>query len=235
MKVLIIIPAYNEEDNIVKTCKTIESFSKKLDYIVINDGSKDETEKKCIENKIPHINLIHNLGIGGAVQTGFKYAYNNNYDIAIQFDGDGQHNIECIYKLIDPIAKSECDFVIGSRFIENLSQFKSTKARRIGINIISCFIKIFTGVKIYDTTSGYRAINKKIIKEFQLYYPTEYPEPVSTTTLLKSGYKVKEVPVKMNERTNGVSSIRSWKNVYYMINVILSIFIVSVRRYKKWR
>ena len=231
-KVLLIIPAYNEEENILNTCKNIENSKIKVDYIVINDGSKDKTKEILENNKINRINLIHNLGIGGAVQTGYKYALEHDYDIAIQFDGDGQHDVKYIEKMIKPIIEEEADFVIGSRFIENLSTFKSTAARRMGINIISFFIKLFTKTKIYDTTSGFRAVNQKIIKEFASNYPTEYPEPVSTTELLKKGYKVKEVAVEMNERTGGVSSIRAWKNAYYMINVILSIFIVSIRRYK---
>lgn len=231
-KVLLIIPAYNEEENILKTCNKIKKENKELDFIVINDGSKDNTLKILKENNIPHIDLIHNLGIGGAVQTGYKYALEHNYDIAVQFDGDGQHDVRYVEKLIKPIMDNEADFTIGSRFIEELSTFKSSKARRIGINIISFFIKLFTGKKIYDTTSGFRAVNKDIIKFFAIYYPIEYPEPVSTTELLKQGKRVKEVSVEMNEREGGVSSIRAWKNAYYMFNVILSIIIVSIRRYK---
>lgn len=231
-KTILIIPAYNEEENILKTCEKIEKCKEKYDYIVINDGSKDETQKILEENNLPHINLVHNLGIGGAVQTGYKYAYDNNYDIAVQFDGDGQHDIKYVKDLIKPIVDGKADFTIGSRFVEELSSFKSTGARRAGIKIISFFIKLFTGKKIYDTTSGFRAVNKKIIKQFSSDYPTEYPEPVSTTTLLKQGYSLEEVPVEMNEREGGISSIRAWKNAYYMINVVLSIFIVSIRRYK---
>lgn len=232
MKVLLIIPAYNEEANILKTCNDIKKYKKEFDFIVINDGSKDKTGEICRKNKLPCINLVHNLGIGGAVQTGYKYAYEHDYDIAVQFDGDGQHDVKYVEDIIKPIIEGKADFVIGSRFIENLSEFKSTGIRRLGIKIISFFIKLFTGTKIYDTTSGFRAVNKSIIKGFAYYYPTEYPEPVSTTELLKKGYHVKEVPVKMNERVGGVSSIRAWKNIYYMLNVILSIFVVSIRRYK---
>ena len=231
-KIILIIPAYNEEENILKTCETIKKHDKQLDFIVVNDGSNDKTGEICRKNNLPCINLVHNLGIGGAVQTGFKYALEHDYDIAIQFDGDGQHDVNYVETLVQPIIEGQADFVIGSRFVSELSEFKSTGARRMGIKIISFFIKLFTGVKIFDTTSGFRAINKQIIKDFAQNYPTEYPEPVSTTELLKKGYKVKEVPVKMNERTGGLSSIRAWKSLYYMINVVLSIFIVSVRRYK---
>lgn len=233
MKTLLIIPAYNEEDNILKTCNTIKKYDPKIDFIVINDGSKDKTESICKKNNLPCISLIHNLGIGGAVQTGYKYAYEQGYDIAVQFDGDGQHDIKYLNKLIKPIIDGQADFVIGSRFIKNISEFKSTGTRRLGINIISFVIKLFTKKKIYDTTSGFRAANKKIIEEFAHNYPTEYPEPISTTDLLKKGYKLEEVAVNMNEREGGVSSIRAWKSIYYMINVVLSIFIVGIRRYKK--
>ena len=124
--------------------------------------------------------------------------------------------------------------VIGSRFVKKINTFKSSVSRRIGINLISFFIKLVTGKKIYDTTSGMRAVNKKIIEEFSDYYPVEYPEPVSTTIILKKGYQVEEVSVEMNERKNGVSSIRAWKSCYYMINVILYIIVIGFRRYKKW-
>ena len=233
MKILLIVPSYNEEKNVLNNYKKILDYNKKnktnYDAIIINDGSKDKTEEICIRNQIPHISLVHNLGIGGAVQTGYKYALENNYDIAVQFDGDGQHDIAYVKNIIDPIIKRRANIVIGSRFVDKgSSKFKSSKARRVGINIISFFIKLVTGKKIYDTTSGFRAVDKELIKVFANDYPVEYPEPVSTTKLLKFGYNLEEIAVSMNERENGVSSIRSWKNIYYMINVILSILIVGL-------
>ncbi len=229
-KVLIIIPAYNEEANILKTYQSIVDYNKKnktsYDVIVINDGSKDNTEKVLSDNDIHHIQLIHNLGIGGAVQTGYKYALKNNYDIAVQFDGDGQHDINYVKTIIEPIINGECDMCIGSRFVTKSKEgFKSSASRRLGINIISFNIKLKTDKKIYDTTSGFRAVNSKIIKLFANNYPTEYPEPISTVRVIKNGYKVSEKPVIMHERTGGKSSIGSWKNAYYMINVILSILL----------
>lgn len=236
-KILLIIPAYNEEENILKTYQSIISYNKKnktdYDVIVINDGSKDKTSDICKANNIPTINLINNLGIGGAVQTGYKYAYDHNYDVAIQFDGDGQHDVSYVKTIIEPIINNNADFVIGSRFIEkDNSSFRSTFARRIGINIISFFMKVISKKKVYDTTSGFRACNKKIIAEFSKNYPTEYPEPITTVELIKKGYRLNEVSVKMNEREGGSSSIHSWKKAYYMINVILSILIIGLRRYK---
>ncbi len=234
-KILLIIPAYNEEECILKTYKKIEDFNKKnktnYDVIVINDGSKDKTESILLENNIPHIQLIQNLGIGGAVQTGYKYAFENDYDIAIQYDGDGQHDISYVEKIIEPILKDEANLVIGSRFVEkDDDNFKSTFARRIGINIISFFIKLFTGNKIYDPTSGFRAVDKNIIELFANNYPTEYPEPVSEVSILKKKFKIKEVLVKMHERQGGKSSIHAWKNAYYMINVTISMFVESIKR-----
>lgn len=231
MKVLMIIPAYNEELNIKRTVDSIIKYNKKskydIDYVVINDGSTDETYKICLENKFNVINLIKNLGIGGAVQTGYKYAYDNNYDVAIQFDGDHQHDENYIDSLVEEI-ENGYDFVIGSRFISNLSKFRSSSARRLGINILSFLIKLTTGFKIYDPTSGFRAANKKVIKIFSQTYPIEYPEPESSVYLIRKKFKVKEVPVEMRERKFGTSSIKPLKSVYYMFSVAISIIITSI-------
>ena len=235
MKIIIIIPAYNEEANILKTVNSIYEYNKNnntnYDVLVINDGSKDNTENILIENNINHIKLIQNLGIGGAVQTGYKYAYENGYDIAVQFDGDGQHDVNYVKDIINPIVENKANMVIGSRFIKRKEDnFKSTWLRRVGINIISIVIKLKTRRKIYDTTSGFRAVDKNVMKEFVNYYPYEYPEPISTVNTLVSNYKVKEVYVKMKAREGGKSSISSFKNVYYMINVIMSILFMKGRR-----
>lgn len=229
-KVLLIIPAYNEEKNILTVYKNICDYNKKaktkLDVVFINDGSVDATEKILCENNINHIRLIQNLGIGGAVQTGYKYALYNDYDIAIQFDGDGQHNVNYVEALIKPILEENVDMAIGSRFIDSSSsEFKSSFLRRVGIKLISSCIYFKTRVRIYDTTSGFRASNKNAIAMFAIHYPLEYPEPISSVDVILSGMKIKEVPVSMNERLAGKSSINSWKNIYYMVNVVLSILL----------
>ena len=229
-KVLLIIPAYNEEKNILTVYKNICDYNKKaktkLDVVFINDGSIDATEKILCENNINHIKLIQNLGIGGAVQTGYKYALYNDYDIAIQFDGDGQHNVNYVEALIKPILEENIDMTIGSRFIDSSSsEFKSSFLRRVGIKLISSCIHFKTRVRIYDTTSGFRASNKNAIAMFAIHYPLEYPEPISSVDVILSGMKIKEVPVSMNERLAGKSSINSWKNIYYMVNVVLSILL----------
>lgn len=233
MKVLIIIPAFNEGKNILNVYNSILDYNKKnktkYEVIVINDGSCDNTGLVLDNNKIPHIDLIQNLGIGGAVQTGYKYAKMNDFDIAVQFDGDGQHDVNYIKYIIDPIINGKANMVIGSRFLDNTSEFKSTKSRRIGIKLISWVINFKTKTKINDVTSGFRAIDKNIINLFCSDYPTEYPEPISTVKVINHNYKVNEVPVKMKERQGGKSSITSWKSAYYMFNVIISILVMGRR------
>ena len=232
-KILLIIPAYNEEENILKVYNIIKEYNEKtdqkLDYVFINDGSKDSTLKILQENRLNHINLIRNLGIGGAVQTGYKYAYENNYDIAVQFDGDGQHDINYVTKICEPIIEGQADMCIGTRYLDKTeSQFQSTFMRRLGSNIISICIRILCRKKITDPTSGFRAVNREVIEEFAKNYPKEYPEPESTVCLLVNKYKVQEEPVSMNERTGGVSSIRLWKPIDYMVKVVLAIIIDSI-------
>lgn len=236
MKTILIIPCFNEQANILLLYNKILDYNKKYktkyDCLFINDGSTDNSKMILDNNKIPHIDLLSNLGIGGAVQTGYRFAYNCGYDIAVQFDGDGQHEISNVNSIIKPIEKGLANMVIGSRFIEKLETYKSTKSRRIGISLISIIIKIFTKKKICDPTSGFRAIDKQVLSTFANDYPIEYPEPVSSVILLKMNLKIMEVPVIMYERKNGKSSIRTWKNVYYMINIFISIMITSMRRYK---
>ena len=228
MKILVIIPCYNEQDNIIKTVNNLKKEN--VDYIVINDGSTDNSLKILEENNINHINLPNNLGIGGVMQTGYKYALRNDYDIAIQFDGDGQHDASYIKTIVEPIKKKEANLVIGSRFVGNESKFKSTVMRRIGIVILSSLLKIMTGKKIKDMTSGFRAADRKVIEKFSKNYPYEYPEPVTNLAMAKSRCKIVEVPVKMNEREFGTSSITKFKSIYYMVNVILLFFIVSISK-----
>lgn len=231
MKIILIIPAYNEEGNILDTCNKIKEFSDEIDFVVINDGSTDNTLKILQENNINHINLIKNLGIGGAVQTGYKYAYENGYDIAIQFDGDGQHDVNYVPNICMPIIEAQADMVIGTRYLDKSeSKFQSTFMRRFGSNIISFFIKICTHKRITDPTSGFRAVNKDIIKVFSNEYPSDYPEPESIVNITNLGYKITEVPVSMNEREGGKSSIDIWKSAYYMIKVSLAIIIDSLNK-----
>ena len=235
MKILMIIPAYNEEESILHTVEGIIDYRKnvdfQLDYLVINDGSTDNTKNILIQNKLNAIHLVQNLGIGGAVQTGYKYALDNNYDVAVQFDGDGQHDIRSLNSLIQPILLGKADMVIGSRFVgETLSEFQTSFMRRLGIGVISNMIKLTTGIRIWDTTSGYRLGNKKVIAQFARRYPTKYPEPESSVHLIKQNFKIVEASANMFERAGGVSSITPFKSIRYMVEVCSSILIASLMK-----
>lgn len=226
MKTLIIIPAYNEEGAIVETIRNLEKNGKEVDYVIINDCSKDKTLEICRKNNFNVINLPVNLGIGGAVQTGYRYAYENDYDVAIQMDADGQHDPKYIPELVAKIEEGN-DLVIGSRFLEK-EGFQSTFIRRMGINLYSWIIKVFTGKQVKDTTSGYRAAGKKIIKIFARSYPVDYPEPETNALIAKNNFKIVEVPMKMKERDSGASSITPIKSIYYAVKVGLAVMLACV-------
>ena len=229
MKKLIIIPAYNEAENIEKTIDAITKKAKDFDYIIINDCSSDETLKICEAKGYNIVSLPINLGIGGAVQTGYKYALQNGYDVAVQVDGDGQHDPAFLHMMVDYMVEKKCDMVIGSRFI-NKEGFQSSGTRRLGIKYFTILIKLLTGAKITDPTSGLRMINREVIKVFAVDYPKDYPEPESVVSILRRKKNVQEIPVIMKAREGGVSSISPKKSVYYMIKVTLAILIECIRK-----
>ena len=229
MKKLIIIPAYNEEANIVKTVESIERDAVGFDYIVINDCSTDRTKEICEEHGFHYVDLPINLGIGGAVQTGYKYAWENGYDMAVQVDGDGQHDPEFLELMAEYLEIHQVDMVICSRFIEKQG-FQSSGMRRVGIRFFSGLIRLMTGKTITDPTSGLRMAGRNVIELFSKDYPMDYPEPESVVAILRKGLKVAEVPVIMREREGGVSSISMKKSVYYMVKVTLAILIERIRR-----
>lgn len=227
-KRLVIIPAYNEEGNIIKTVTDIQKHAPSFDYVVVNDCSKDNTLKICLEQGYPVLNLPCNMGIGGGVQTGYLYAARNGYDLAVQFDGDGQHNAAYLEEMAEKLESEKLDMLIGSRYIQKQG-FQSSGARRMGIKYFTGLIKLVTGATITDPTSGMRMVNAETIALFVEDYPKDYPEPESVVTLLKKKKKVKELPVTMNAREEGVSSISPVKAVYYMIKVSIAILIAAVR------
>lgn len=230
MKKLIIIPAFNEEENIEKTVTSIEKDAKEFDYVIINDCSTDRTKQICEQKGYNIVNLPINLGIGGAVQTGYKYAYVNGYDVAVQVDGDGQHDPEFLNEMAEYIEKNKVDMVIGSRSIEKKG-FQSSAARRMGIKFFSTLIKVLTGAVITDPTSGLRMVGRNVIEIFAKDYPRDYPEPESVVAVLRKKLIVKEIPVIMHEREGGVSSISPKKSIYYMIKVTLAMLIERIRKY----
>jgi glycosyltransferase involved in cell wall biosynthesis len=228
LKVLVIIPAYNEEKNISNVIRNINTADIKVDVVVVNDGSADRTAEVAKSEGVKVLSLPYNLGIGGAMQTGYLYAKENDYDIAIQLDGDGQHDPVYIKSLVEPVAKGLCDMAIGSRYVQK-SNYKSSVTRRMGMIFFSGLVFLLTGKKITDTTSGFRAVNKDIIRYFAQNYPSDYPEVDVLIRLYKKKFKVMEVPVEMKERQGGTSSITPVKSVYYMIKVSMVLLINSLR------
>lgn len=231
VKIIVLIPCYNEEKNIDKVIQNIENFKIAnaasnwkfiIDCLIINDCSKDTTLEICRKNRYNYLNLPSNLGIGGCIQTGYLYALDREYDIAIQHDGDGQHDPCYFESVIAPVLSGHADIVIGSRFIDKKG-FQSTGLRQFGIGFLSKLIYLCTGVKVYDVTSGYRAVNREYIRFFAARYAQDYPEPEAIVDAALNKAKIMEVPVIMHGREGGKSSINSLKALYYMIKVSLAI------------
>lgn len=229
-RVLIIIPAFNESKGIARLIGELRKNHPEYDLIVINDGSSDNTAIIAEEAGAPVINLPYNLGIGGAVQTGFKLALRDQYDVAVQLDGDAQHDPKYLSHIIEPVASGRLDLCIGSRFMQTNTGFQSTFTRRIGIRFFSSLLTLITGIPLTDPTSGFRATGKTLIPHFPAYYRIDFPEPEALQMAKRLGKKIGEVPVKMRKRLGGVSSIRSLKTVYYMIKVTLAILIDTLKR-----
>ena len=222
MKCLVIIPAYNEEETIVRVVENLKNNYPMYDYIVINDGSSDSTAKICRKNGYELVDLPVNLGLAGAFQTGLKYAYRNGYDYAIQFDADGQHRPEFIGPMLDKIQEGY-DIVIGSRFV---TEKKPHSLRMLGSNLISMAMKLTTGRRVKDPTSGMRMFNKKMIAEFALNM-NYGPEPDTVSYLLKQGATIAEVQVEMDERIAGESYLNLTKSMMYMLRMLLSILLIQ--------
>ena len=223
-RVILIIPAYNEAENIESLIRSIKTECPGVDYVVINDCSTDDTEEILKRIDANYLSNPVNLGIGGTVQLGYMYALQNGYDIAIQIDGDGQHDVSCVPELVKPITEGTADIVIGSRFIRN-EGFQSSATRRMGINFLSNLIYLCTRFRVKDVTSGLRAVNRRFIKGYAKDYPQDYPEPEAIVAAVLQGGRIQEIPVVMKERENGTSSINLGKSVYYMIKVSLAIVI----------
>lgn len=228
-KVLIIIPAYNEAENIENVVENLKINFGMFDYVIINDGSKDETAKICRKKKYNLINLPINIGLAGAFQTGMKYALYHDYDYAIQYDGDGQHNPEYIEGMVTRAIEKKLDIVIGSRFIEEKKPFN---ARMVGSSLIGICIYLTTGKKIKDSTSGMRLYSRKMIN--RLATSMNYgPEPDTVAFLIRCGAKVEEYQVRMNERIAGESYFNLTNSIKYMFHMCSSILIVQWFRRKE--
>lgn len=228
-KIIVIIPAFNEQNSIEDIVKKLMITNDGMDIIVVDDCSTDATAEIIdgLARKYPQVHAVHltfNLGIGGAVQTGYLYALRHGYEIAVQMDGDGQHRPEFLNDLVAPLERKEADMVVGSRYLRN-EGFQSSFMRRVGIRWFHWLTRCLTGGRVYDMTSGYRAVSKNIIEMFARNYPVDYPEPETNERLLKLGYRVIEIPVVMDERQGGVSSIAFFSSGWYMVKVTLAILI----------
>lgn len=226
-RVLIMIAAYNEEANIEQVVELLQRDYPQYDYVIINDGSTDHTLERIQRRGYNYISLPINLGIGGAIQTGYRYAKEYNYDIAVQMDGDGQHDPAYIDDLIRPIVENQADYCVGSRFLKK-EGFQSSGVRRVGIHLLSVLIHVLTMYKIYDVTSGFRAVNRKFIEIYADDYPDDYPEPKALVDAVMRRGRICEIPVIMRERAGGISSINWGRSIYYMIKVSLDIILCRV-------
>ncbi|MDD3375619.1 MAG: glycosyltransferase family 2 protein [Candidatus Omnitrophica bacterium] len=233
LKVLIIVPAFNESGNISHVVEDIKSSGFPCEILVVDDGSTDDTALVARLAGANVVSLPFNLGIGGAVQTGFLYAARYGFDVAIQFDGDGQHDAQFLNNLIKPIVENYSDMVIGSRFLPPNLGYQSSWVRRMGIHFFSGLISFLTGMTITDPTSGFRACNRKAIEIFAYDYPLDFPEPESVVELKKSKLRIVEVAVQMKKRVSGHSSIRYLKTLYYMIKVTCAILLRMIQTKKQ--
>jgi glycosyltransferase involved in cell wall biosynthesis len=225
-----IVPAYNEEHTVGRVIDEIRTFDPGFAIVVVDDGSTDRTRVVAERVGVQVLRLPFNLGIGGAVQTGYQYALDNGFDLAVQVDGDGQHNPQEIARLVGPILAGKADMVVGTRFAEG-GGYRGTRLRRVGIRLFAGLVSLMVGQRVTDTTSGFRAVNRKAIRLFAADYPHDYPEVEATVLLARHRLRMVEVPVVMRIRVTGNSSITALRSVYYMVKVLLALFIGLFRRY----
>lgn len=229
MKALLIIPAFNEEENLPKVAEDIKDLIS--DAVVINDGSSDRTPHVAESLGFTVLNHPFNIGVGGAVQTGLRYCLQKGYDIAIQFDGDGQHRADQIKNIIEPVLHDGADLVIGSRLLAGGYRFPFL--RRLGSRWFSFLIYLMSGVRVTDPTSGFRCYGKRAIEFFSKTYPEDYPEVESIIYASKAGLRIMEAPALMRKREAGRSSIGALQSIYYMIKVSLGVVMTSLRRIRR--
>jgi glycosyltransferase involved in cell wall biosynthesis len=227
---LAIVPARNEEDAVGRVVEELRAFDRELDVVVIDDGSEDATAERAAAAGAAVVTLPFNLGIGGAVQTGFKYALEHGYDTVIRLDGDGQHDPTQIPNLLVPLDRSEADVVVGSRFAAGAGEYRAPLARRAGIRWFAHLVSLLTRQKLTDTTSGFQAVNVQAIRLFAADYPHDYPEVEAAVMVVRHRLRIMEVPASMRGRETGRSSITLLRSLYYAVKVTLALFIGIFRR-----
>ena len=232
-KIVAVVPAYNEAAAIGKVVDEIRSFDPSIDVVVVDDASTDETASVAHAHGATVLELPFNVGIGGAVQTGFRYALEHGYDLAVRLDGDGQHDASEISKLLEPLERGEAELVIGSRFVDRGGSYRPPFARRVGIRLFARLVSILGGQRVTDTTSGFLALDRPGIELFAAEYPHDYPEVEATLVALRSGLRLAQVQVEMRERETGSSSITFVRSLYYIVKVMLALLMTSLRRYPR--
>jgi glycosyltransferase involved in cell wall biosynthesis len=229
LRCIAVVPAFNEEQNIGRVLDELSAFDPALEVVVISDGSVDRTAEVAAEHGAHVIRLPFNLGIGGAVQTGFRYAWENGYELVVRCDGDGQHDPTELPKVLEPVIAGEADIAVGSRFT-GAAGYRSSATRRIGIRLLAAVVSMIARQRVTDTTSGFQALNRKALGLFAADYPHDYPEVESIVMTVKHRLRLLEVPVAMREREHGTSSITAIRSVYYMAKVLLALFVGLFRR-----
>jgi glycosyltransferase involved in cell wall biosynthesis len=230
LRALAIVPAYNEEASVESVIRELRGVEPELEIVVVDDGSADRTTAVAAAAGAHVVTLPYNVGIGGAVQTGYQYALEHGFEIAIQVDGDGQHDPSEIAYVLEPILDGRADLAVGTRFAKG-GGYRGTRVRRVGIRIFAWVVSLMVGQRVSDTTSGFRAVNRKALRLFAAQYPHDYPEVESIVLLSRHGLRMVEVPVQMRVREMGNSSITTLRAAYYMIKVLLALFIGLFRRY----
>jgi glycosyltransferase involved in cell wall biosynthesis len=224
-----IVPAYNEERNVGRVIDELRAFDAGLEIVVISDGSGDRTAEVAAERGAHVIRLPFNLGIGGAVQTGFRYAWEGRYELAVRVDGDGQHDPAQLARVVEPVLAGEADIVVGSRFAGD-SAYRSSAPRRVGIRILAWVVSLIARRRVTDPTSGFQALDRRAIRLFAADYPHDYPEVEGMVMVIRHRLRLVEVPVSMRAREHGRSSIGALASVYYMAKVLLALFVGLFRR-----
>ena len=232
LRSLAIVPAYNEEGSLGQVLEEIRAADPDLEVVVINDCSTDSTAEIAARAGVSVVHLPFNVGIGGAMQTGYQYARDHGFEVAIQIDSDGQHDAAELPKLLAPLVRGEADMVIGTRFA-GVGAYKATPGRRIGMVMFSAVARMLVKLKITDPTSGFRAVNRHGIDLFARDYPHDFPEVESNVLAARRGLRIVEVPVQMRERAAGRSSVTTIRGTYFVIRILLSLFISVFRRYPK--
>jgi glycosyltransferase involved in cell wall biosynthesis len=232
-RLVAVVPAWNEAGAIGGVVDDIRAFDPRIDVVVVDDASTDDTVEVARAHGATVLALPFNVGIGGAVQTGFRYARDEGYAVAVRLDGDGQHAAEELGKLLAPIRAGEAQLVIGSRFVDPAGTYRPPFARRMGIRVFARLVSLLGGQKVTDTTSGFSALGRAAIELFATEYPHDYPEVESTLVALKSGLRLVQVQVDMRERQAGTSSITFVRSLYYIVKVMLSLLVASLRRYPR--